>query len=151
MEIYGWKLERINKERILRLWTLVIYEKGRSQYRRDLPDLVISGGENGLSIGEYVPNTIRIWVGPHLNFKEIASTLLHEYEHYLQFWPWYTRYMKMYGYKKNPYEAKAIEAELLAPLLIQETTDDSWKALCRKNKEIKRLHLKYSKSVRFNV
>lgn len=145
-------MERISKDKILRLWALVVYERGKSQYRGEIPGLIISAGtKNGRTFGQYFPNIIKIWVGPHLNFKEIASTTLHEYEHYLQFWPWYIRYQNMYGYKKNPYEAKAVEAEYLAPFLIQGISDDSWKSLCRKNKEIKRLYSVLAERVTFNI
>ena len=142
-------MERVQKNRILRFWALVVYNKGRSLYRREIPNLIILPGENGLKIGEYLPNTISIWTGRHPNFISIASTILHEYEHYLQFWPWYTRYLKMYGYKNNPYEIKAIEAEEIAPMLLELIKDPGWKRMCRKNPGLVRIYDKVKKDVIF--
>jgi len=135
-------VERIYKDKITRFWTLLVSEKGESKYKKDIPCLVISRGENGNKIGEYcyAQNQISIWIGPHLDFKELASTIAHEYEHYLQFPSWYFRYKKMYEYKDNPYEIEATQAEMLAPLLIEGTTDRGWESFLRKKKSGKRIY-----------
>ena len=87
-------------------------------YRKDFPKLYFfygskKEGKKSLTYGEYCNygNTIKIWCGPHTNFNDLASTMLHEYSHYLQFWPWYTRYKNMYTYETNPYELEARESK----------------------------------------
>jgi len=132
-------LERINKNKIFRLWSLIIYLKGKSKYKKDFPELYFFYGSKrernkNLTFGEYSNegNTIKIWCGPHTDFKDLASTMLHEYEHYLQFWPWYTRYKSMYSYENNPYEIRAKESEKLAQSLIKRVSDSGWSVEIRK-------------------
>lgn len=66
--------------------------------------------------------------------------MLHEYAHYLQFWPWYTRYQNRYPYKLNPYEIQAKEMEKMAPLLIHLTREERWKKMLKKDEKLARIH-----------
>jgi hypothetical protein len=149
-------LERLNKDKIFRLWSLVIRSQGKSKYKKDLPELYFYKGDNkgdnqkSVTFGEYYnqENAIKIWCGPHLDFKDMASTLLHEYKHHLQFWPWYTRYKSMYSYDKNPYEIEAKEAESLAPDLVRMLSDDQWNKLLKKDLKLKRLYERSRNTVR---
>jgi len=147
-------LERINKDKIFRLWSLIIHIKGKSMYRKDFPKLYFfygskKEGKKSLTYGEYCNygNTIKIWCGPHTNFNDLASTMLHEYSHYLQFWPWYTRYKNMYTYETNPYELEARESERLAPELTKLVSDACWKREIRKNSEISVIYKKSIESI----
>mgnify|MGYP000501221771 CR=1 FL=1 len=46
------------------------------------------------------------------DFEDIARTLVHEYQHYLQSPVWLTRYYTMgYGYDDHPYEVQALKEE----------------------------------------
>lgn len=140
-------LERINKDKLFRLWSLIIHLKGRSKYKKDYPKLHFfygskREGKKSLTYGEYYNdgNLIKIWCGPHTDFNDLASTMLHEYSHYLQFWPWYTRYKNTYSYETNPYEIEAKESEKLAPDLTKLVTDTIWKREIRKNPEIDKIY-----------
>jgi len=150
-------LERINKDKIFRLWSLIIHTKGKSRYKKDYPNLYfLSGtkreGEKSLTFGEYYndENVIKIWCGPHTDFKNLASTMLHEYEHYLQFWPWYTRYKNTHSYENNPYEIEASAAEKLAPDLIKLISDVEWKRKIKKNSDIVKIYDKSAKRININ-
>ena len=147
-------MERVNKDKIFRLWSLIIDLKGKSKYRKDFPKLYFfygskREGKKSLTYGEYYNdgNVIKIWCGPHTDFKELASTMLHEYAHYLQFWPWYTRYKNMYSYETNPYEIEAKEFEKLAPDLTKLVSDSSWKREIRRNPGIVRICKKSSETI----
>lgn len=147
-------MERINKDKIFRLWSLIIYLKGRSKYKKDFPELYFFYGSKrernkNLTFGEYYNegNTIKIWCGPHIDFKDLASTMLHEYEHYLQFWPWYTRYKNMYSYENNPYEIRAKESEKLAPSLIKRVSDSEWIGEIRKTPGISKIYEKSRETI----
>lgn len=147
-------MERINKDKIFRLWSLIIDLKGKSKYKKDFPKLYFfygskREGKKSLTYGEYYNdgNVIKIWCGPHTDFKELASTMLHEYAHYLQFWPWYTRYKNMYSYETNPYEIEAKEFEKLAPDLTKLVSDSSWKREIRRNPDIVRICKKSSETI----
>ncbi len=142
-------MERINKDKIFRLWSLIIHLKGRSKYKKDFPKMYFFYGskkesKKNLTFGEYYNdgNTIKIWCGPHTDFNELASTMLHEYSHYLQFWPWYTRYKNMYSYEDNPYEIEAKESESLAPELTKLVSDSLWKEEIKKKPEIAKIYKK---------
>jgi len=130
-------------DKIIRLWSLVVYVKGKSKYNKGIPNLIVFRGSksrrsNIETFGEYYhnDNVIKIWCGPHINFSDFASTILHEYSHYLQFWPWYTRYRKMYTYEKNPYEIEAKESEKYAQELIKRVSEKEWKKFTRGNQKI---------------
>jgi hypothetical protein len=147
-------LERINKDKIFRLWSLIVHLKGRSKYKKDFPKVYFFYGskresKKNLTFGEYYNdgNTIKIWCGPHTDFNELASTMLHEYEHYLQFWPWYTRYKNMYSYEDNPYEIEAKESEKLAPGLTKLVSDSLWKREIKKTPEIAKIYEKSSERI----
>jgi hypothetical protein len=138
-------LETLDKDRLYRIWSLIIYNKGLSKYRKDYPDLVLSGKlTRGIRIGEYTNhnNRITIWWKKHDTLNEIASTLLHEYTHYRQFWPWYIRYSNLYNYTKNPYEIAAKNAESGANYYMHETTDTVWDKIISKNKNIRSIYNK---------
>lgn len=135
-------MERINRDRILRIWSLIIFKKGKSKYKKDIPFLVLITKPNQTqTIGKYIyeDNSIHVWFESHYDFKELTSTLLHEYTHYLQFWPWYTRYESIYSYKDNPYEIQANLAESEAPDLIKEISESQWKKTF-KDPKIKKIY-----------
>ena len=147
-------MERIDKDKIFRLWSLIIHLKGKSKYKKDFPKMYFfygskREGKKNLTFGEYYNdgNTINIWCGPHTDFDDLASTMLHEYEHYLQFWPWYTRYKNMYSYEDNPYEIEAKESEKLAPKLTKLVSDSVWMGEIKKNPEIAKIYKKSSETV----
>lgn len=147
-------MERINKDKIFRLWSLIIHLKGKSRYRKDIPKLYFfygakKEGKKNLTYGEYYNegNIIKIWGGPHINFNDLASTMLHEYAHYLQFWPWYTRYQNTHSYETNPYELEAREFESLAPSLTKLVSDTGWKSEIAKNPKISRIYQKSIESI----
>ena len=146
-------MERINKDRISRLWSLVIYKKGRSRYKNDIPSLsLFTGNSGGKTIGEYLykENQIRIWWQPHDDFKELASTILHEYTHYLQFWPWYSRYQKIYSYKDNPYEIQANESESETPDFIKEISEEQWRFNLKKISKLRKIYEKSDELIGFD-
>lgn len=148
-------MERINRDRVLRLWSLVVFKKGRSDYKKDLPKLTMFPGLNTAkrTVGEYLykENEIQIWWKPHSDFKDLASTILHEYTHYLQFWPWYSRYQKIYSYEKNPYEIEANLSESVAPDYIREISDDNWNYIIKKNPKLRKIYTDSESLVQFNV
>ena len=74
--------------------------------------------------------------------EDIVSTVIHEYTHYLQFWPWYTRYKNLYKYENNPYEVQARNMENIAPGLIELTRSDLWESYLRKNRKLASIHRK---------
>jgi hypothetical protein len=147
-------LEKINKDKIFRLWSLIIHLKGKSRYKEDFPKLYFfygskRGVKKELIYGEYYndDNIIKIWAGPHVNFNALASTMLHEYAHYLQFWPWYTRYRNTYSYETNPYEIEAKKFESLAPSLTKLVSDIAWKREIRKNTGISEIYERSIESI----
>jgi hypothetical protein len=118
---------------------------GKSKYKSEPPVLTFHSGEKygGMIYGEYYNdgNEIKIWWETHSTSKEITSTLIHEYTHYLQYWPWYIRYMKTYSYDKNPYEIEATnQANFHEPDISRLSTDDEWKKLIRRDKKLKRIY-----------
>lgn len=147
-------MERINKDKIFRLWSLIINIRGKSRYKKDIPKLYFfhgskREGKKSLTYGEYYNegNIIKIWCGPHIDFNEMAATMLHEYSHYLQFWPWYTRYKNMYSYEKNPYEIEARKSEKLAQDLTKLVSDVLWKREVRKNPGLLKIYNKYTETI----
>lgn len=150
-------MKRVNKDKILRIWSLLIYTKGRSKYNKEIPILLVfSGSNNGNSKTElygeysYSENVIKVWCGPHTDFADITSTIIHEYTHYLQFWPWYTRYRKMYSYEKNPYEIEAKKAEKYSSDLLEGISKDYWEFLLKENNRLKRIYEKSQSNVTIN-
>lgn len=105
------------------------------------------------TVGEYLykENEIQIWWKPHSDFKDLASTILHEYTHYLQFWPWYSRYQKIYSYEKNPYEVEANLSESVAPDFIKDISDDNWNYHIKRNPKLRKIYESSESLVRFNV
>ncbi len=146
------KLKRINKERVLRICSLTIHKLGKSKYKKDSPKILFLSNEKdgGSVFGEYTNynNEIKIWWKSHSTSKEIALTFIHEYAHYLQFWPWYIRYMKAYSYEKNPYEIEAIRiSELFEPEISRFTNDREWQKLLNQNKKLQHIYREISKKV----
>lgn len=140
-------MERIDRDKILRLWSLIVYIKGKSKYNKGVPDLIVLGGSKTKrskleTFGEYyyTDNIIKIWCGPHIDFEDLASTILHEYTHYLQFWPWYTRYRNMYKYDENPYEIEAKNSENLATDLVKMVSESVWRKFVRSNRKVLRIY-----------
>ena len=77
----------------------------------------------------------------------MAPKGLHEYAHYLQFWPWYTRYRNTYSYETNPYEIEAKKFESLAPSLTKLVSDIAWKKEIRKNSSISEIYERSIESI----
>lgn len=146
-------MERISKDRISRIWSLIVHKKGRSKYKSTIPSLsLFTGNSGGKTVGEYLykENQIRIWWQPHDDFKDLASTILHEYTHYLQFWPWYSRYQKIYSYKDNPYEIQANESEIETPDYIKNISEDQWQLNLRKISKLKKIYEQCEELIEFN-
>lgn len=95
-------------------------------------------------LAEYDPfnNEVIVWWRKHRHYKELTATLLHEYTHYLQFWPWYSRYAGIHEYAKNPYEIQAEESEEETPLFLQSVSDRNWRKLLRKEPKLARIYRK---------
>lgn len=143
-------MKRINTDKIYRLWSLIIYIHGKSKYRKDLPFLRFRPGKDtDITYGEYYPqtNTVEIKWKPHLDFKDLSSTMLHEYAHYLQFWPWYVRYREMYKYDDNPYEVEARIMEKEAPDLIRMISPEEWSKAVKKKKKLLRIYRDINKKI----
>jgi hypothetical protein len=147
-------MKRINEERILRVWSLIIYKKGQSKYKKGLPQLrFISGSikdpKGLLKVGEYNrhKNSVSIWWEKHTNSRDITSTLLHEYTHYLQFWPWYIRYSNTHQYKENPYEIEATKSERDTKYYIEQTSDKNWYPLIYKKRDLAQIYRKILSAV----
>lgn len=59
-----------------------------------------------------IENTIVLYYKNILDEKQLAETIIHEYQHYLQSPSWMTRYYNMgYSYSDHPYEVAATLAE----------------------------------------
>ena len=57
-------------------------------------------------------NTIVIYYKNIDSAEDLAQTIIHEYQHYLQSPSWMTRYYNMgYSYSDHPYEVAAFNAE----------------------------------------
>ena len=147
-------MKRINEERILRVWSLIIYKKGKSKYKKGLPDLRFVPGsikdpKGLLKVGEYnrYKNSVFIWWEKHTDSKDITSTLLHEYTHYLQFWPWYIRYSNTHKYKENPYEIEANESERDTKYYIEQTSNKIWGSLISRKRDLARLYRKITSTI----
>lgn len=146
-------MERINRDRILRIWSLIVLKKGKSKHGKPIPTLVLITKSNETqTIGKYIheDNSIHIWFRSHYDFKDLTSTILHEYTHYLQFWPWYVRYRKMYSYKENPYEIAANLSETDATNLIREISDEKW-LYNISNKKLRKIYESSGEVVKFDI
>lgn len=73
--------------------------------------------------------------------------MLHEYAHYLQFWPWYVRYREMYKYDDNPYEVEARIMEKEAPDLIRMISPEEWSKAVKKKKKLLRIYRDINKKI----
>ena len=70
--------------------------------------------EDDNPIAEYIfdYNTIVIYYKNINSVEDLAQTIVHEYQHYLQSPSWMTRYYNMgYNYSDHPYEIAAFEEE----------------------------------------
>jgi hypothetical protein len=147
-------LERIDKDRVLRLWSVILYTQGKSKYKKDFPEIhFFKSNKKNTNYGEYYNNgnIIKIWWKDHGGIVELAKTMVHEYAHYLQFWPWYNRYNAIYGYENNPYEVQARDLEKIAPSLVELTRIDNWCELLIKDKKLKRLYKKVKNTVTVEI
>ncbi len=149
-------MKRINKDKIVRIWSLIIYKLGRSKYNQETPYVIFQSGEKygGLFYGEYTnhDNQIKIWWRSHTTSKEITSTMIHEYAHYLQYWPWYIRYMNRCTYDNNPYEVEAIRiSELYEPEISRYSSDQEWKKLIKKDLKLKKIYESVSNKIVINI
>lgn len=149
-------MKRINKDKIARIWSLIVFRLGRSKYRREIPCLSFQSGEKygGLFFGEYTnhDNQVKIWWKSHTTFKEITSTMIHEYVHYLQYWPWYVRYMNRYTYDKNPYEIEAVLiSNLHEPEISKYSGDREWNRLLKREPRLKKIYETLSEQITINI
>ena len=64
---------------------------------------------NFLALYDKEDNEILVRIQGHRTIYNLATTIIHEYIHYLQptHGNWYERYDSMYGYDDNPYEIEA--------------------------------------------
>ena len=128
-------------------------KRGKSKYGKPIPTLVLITKPNETrTIGRYLyeNNSIHIWFRAHYDFKELTSTILHEYTHYLQFWPWYRRYQEKYSYSENPYEIAANLSEADATNLIREISDEKW-CYNIKNKKLRKIYESSEEGVKFGI
>jgi hypothetical protein len=148
-------LKKLHTERIFRIWSLILLWRGKSKYKQSFPLLKISNKvhrtepKGTYKVAEYCfeTNQVTVWWKKHSHFKELTSSLLHEYTHYLQFWPWYSRYANIHKYVKNPYEIEARESEKLTNIFIQCITNYSWKKLLKEEPRLLKIYNKVSSSV----
>ena len=134
-------MQKIERDMVLRLYSLIIFRLGVSKYGKDVPKLILISGKEAKNFGEYSnDNTITIWWQMCSNMSEFAETLLHEYSHYLQYWPWYIRYSRSHTYEENPYEIQAINLSEKYPEYIKDTTDQNWLKLYSENKRLNILY-----------
>ena len=102
-------------------WCIVHY--GLSKYYKEYPILIISYSKSRTPHGEFfledsedLSDRDEIHIAMYIyNLKsktEIAKTMIHEYQHYMQNATWLTRYHRTKEYEKNPYEILA-EAEAI--------------------------------------
>ena len=136
-------MERIDKDRVLRLCSIIMYTQGKSKYKKDFPVIYFfKSNKKNTNYGEYYnhSNTIKIWWKDHGGLGELARTVVHEYAHYLQFWPWYNRYKALYGYENNPYEIQARELEKIASNLVELTRMERWDETIRKDRKLRRIY-----------
>lgn len=54
---------------------------------------------------------ITIYMDVNLTFKHLITSILHEFQHYLQKWSNYWPLYKKFGYKNHPYEIEARKIE----------------------------------------
>lgn len=129
--------------------------RGRSKYKKELPTLIISNDRpDKIAKGHYViadydpqDNIITLWWRKHDHYAELTATLLHEYTHYLQFWPWYSRYSSIHPYSKNPYEIQAIQSETQTPLILRSISDRAWRSHLRRYPRLKKIYERASEWV----
>jgi hypothetical protein len=149
-------VKRINRDKIARIWSLIIHRLGKSKYKKELPCLIFRPDEKygGVFYGEYINynNLIKIWWKSHTNSKDIILTMIHEYVHHLQYWPWYVRYMNKYKYDKNPYEIQAIEiSELYEPEISKYSSDIEWEKILKKDPKLKKIYENVYDKIIINV
>jgi len=134
-------LEKIERDKVLRLWSLIVFRLGVSKYGKDIPKLILISGKENKNFGEYAnDNTITIWWQMNSGMGDFASTLLHEYAHYLQYWPWYIRYEKTHSYEDNPYEIQAIKLSETYKEYIKMISNRNWNTLIKENKRLEILY-----------
>lgn len=87
---------------------------GKSKYYSWLPNLILytdaSASWNGMWLyGDFdvEDKCITVNIAAHRTLRQVVSTILHEYRHYLQSPSWYTQYEKMCKYAEHPYEKDA--------------------------------------------
>jgi hypothetical protein len=122
----------MNKKEVKRLaekyleTTIDIY--GFSKYQYSSPYIVIEDSpyddaEDKSMTGEYIhdDNELVIYWKNVRDGVELARTIIHEYQHYLQSPKWMTRYYNMgYTYNNHPYEIQANIEE-----------NKNWKKVCK--------------------
>ena len=104
-------------ERVAELVVQWCYDKfGPSKYSPFIPDVFISIEDDTNLLGEYVSddNEIILYWSELENkrTKHFITTIIHEYQHYLQDPKWYSRYLNMLTLKEidngsHPYEQQA--------------------------------------------
>lgn len=95
------------------LWSKKTF--GSKQKFKTLKFRVLTLPENySPSYGKYnvTTNTIIIYKNVCSDVKDVVTTTLHEYKHFLQDLSSYQKKLEIYGYEKHPYEVDARDSEL---------------------------------------
>ena len=115
----------MKKEKVTRLsrqiFEKIVEDYGVSKYYDDIPYLCIedspyADADDKQCFGEYdrYENELVVYWKNIRNREDLARTILHEYQHYLQSPNWFMRYYNMgYCYSDHPYELKAFSEEEL--------------------------------------
>jgi len=108
--------KRLSKQYLDRCIDVYGYSKHHdtSPYLEFQPYVYSVYTEDDNPIAEYIfdYNTIVIYYKNINSVEDLAQTIVHEYQHYLQSPSWMTRYYNMgYNYSDHPYEIAAFEEE----------------------------------------
>jgi len=108
--------KRLSKQYLDRCIDVYGYSKHHytSPYLEFQPYVYSVYTEDDNPIAEYIfdYNTIVIYYKNINSAEDLAQTIVHEYQHYLQSPSWMTRYYNMgYNYSDHPYEIAAFEEE----------------------------------------
>jgi len=108
------KLTRKRSAQIHGIFRKIVETFGQSKHYNWLPSLVLyvdeSASWNGMWLYgdfDFEDKCITINVASHRTLRQLVSTILHEYKHYLQSPTWYTRHEAAYRYAEHPYEHEA--------------------------------------------
>ena len=103
-------IKQFNRNHAIRVMNWCKRNVGVNWRRHYFPDLEWhSERDIDWDCGDYdfEDNTIRIYKGSHSSVIELISTIIHEWQHYLQSTKKYYEYAEQYTYDKNPFEKQA--------------------------------------------